>query len=195
MLIYSLLVADPPEPSLPYPAHLVATLRDRGQTLAVAESLTGGLLAATLVDVPGVSAILRGAIVAYAIDLKSALLGVPVDLLNERGAVDPDVAVAMAAGVRERCGADWALSSTGVAGPDPQDGIAPGTAFVAVAGPGGTAVRALALDGDRVAVRRGTVIAALSLLAHHLGDLAQDHAPESSASSGWGPDVDVAGSG
>jgi len=181
MLIYSRHV------SLPYPAQLVATLRDRGQTLAVAESLTGGLLAATLVDVPGVSAIFRGAIVAYAIDLKSALLGVPADLLSERGAVDPEVAVAMATGARERCGTDWAVSSTGVAGPDPQDGIAAGTAFVAVAGPGGTAVRALALTGDRVAVREGTVIAALSLLAHHLGDLG--HA------SGWGPDVDVTGSG
>jgi nicotinamide-nucleotide amidase len=133
--------------------------------------------------------------VAYAVDLKSTLLGVPPELLAERGAVDPDVAVAMATGARQRCGADWALASTGVAGPDPQGGIAPGTAFVAVAGPGGTAVRALALTGDRAAVRRGTVIAALALLAHHLGDLAPEHAPESGPASGWGPDVDVAGSG
>ena len=102
-----------------------------GETLAVAESLTGGLLAATLVDVPGASQVFRGGLVVYATDLKATLAGVPAELLDERGPVDPDVAVALADGARERCGADWGLATTGVAGPDPQDGMAVGTVYVA----------------------------------------------------------------
>ncbi len=116
-------------------ADLVDRLAARGETVATAESLTGGLLAATIVDVPGASAVFRGGLVVYATDLKATLGGVPVDLLAERGPVDPDVAAALAAGARERCGATWGLATTGVAGPTPQDGIAVGTVFVAVAGP------------------------------------------------------------
>jgi nicotinamide-nucleotide amidase len=149
---------------------LVALLKRRGETLAVAESLTGGKLAATLVDFPGVSAVFRGGLIVYATDLKASLAGVPEKLLAERGAVDPDVALALAAGARERCGADWGLGTTGVAGPDPQDGIAAGTAYVACAGPDGrTTVRRLDLPGDRPAVRGATVAAALDLLAARLG--------------------------
>src|SRR3954464_3816091 len=103
-------------------AELLAALRARGQTLAVAESLTGGLLAAEFVAVPGASAVFRGGVVAYATDLKAALLGVPAPLLNSHGPVAPSVAAALAAGARERCGADWAAATTGVAGPDPQGG-------------------------------------------------------------------------
>ena len=114
---------------------LIAALRRRGETLAVAESLTGGLLAATLVDVPGASRVFRGGLIVYATDLKATLAGVPAELLAARGPVDPDVAVALARGARERCGADWGLATTGVAGPEPQDGAAVGTVFVAVAGP------------------------------------------------------------
>lgn len=149
-------------------ADVVRVLRARGQTLAVAESLTGGLLAATLVEVPGVSAVFRGGFVVYATDLKHELAGVPVELLAERGPVDPDVARALAAGARERCGADWGLATTGVAGPDPQDGKAVGTVFVAVAGPGDSAVRELHVNGDRATVRATTVANALELLAEHL---------------------------
>src|ERR671933_205540 len=90
-------------------AELVATLRARGQTLAVAESLTGGALAASVVDVPGASAVLRGAVVAYATDLKHRLLGVDGDLLAAQGPVHPEVARQMADGVRERLGATWGL--------------------------------------------------------------------------------------
>lgn len=93
-------------------------LRDRGWTLAVAESLTGGLLSARLVDVPGASLVHRGAVVAYATDLKARLLGVDDDLLTQRGPVDPDVALQMADGVRERIGADVGLATTGW--PDPR---------------------------------------------------------------------------
>lgn len=143
-------------------------LRGRGETLAVAESLTGGLLAATIVDVPGASRVFRGGLVVYATDLKSTLAGVPADLLGERGAVDPDVAAALAAGARRVCGADWGLGTTGVAGPDPQDGVPVGTVFVAAAGPsGGPVVRRLTLPGERAAIRSGAVAAALTVL----GDL------------------------
>lgn len=132
---------------------LLAALDARGWTVAVAESLTGGLVTAALVDVPGASRTVRGAVVAYATDLKTSLLGVAADLLAARGAVDPDVAAAMARGVRERLGADVGLATTGVAGPDPQDGYGPGTVHVAVATAAEVRVGSAQLAGDRAAVR------------------------------------------
>lgn len=146
-------------------AGLIEALARRRETLAVAESVTGGLLCASIVDVPGASRVFRGGLVAYATDLKAVLAGVPGPLLRERGAVDPDVAAALAAGARDRCGADWGLAVTGVAGPEPQDGRPVGTVFVAVTGPGGTQVREHAIPGDRAAVRAAAVTAALDLLA------------------------------
>jgi nicotinamide-nucleotide amidase len=143
---------------------VVARLNAVGETLAVAESLTGGLLAARVVDVPGASAVLRGAVVAYATDLKHSLLGVEADLLAREGAVHPEVAAQMAAGVRLRLGAHWGLSTTGVAGPDPQDGRAPGTVYVALAWPDGVRVVPLTLSGTRAQIRLATVDAALDLL-------------------------------
>lgn len=144
---------------------LVRTLERRGQTLAVAESVTGGRLAAALVAIPGVSAVFRGGLVVYATDLKVSLAGVPEPLLDERGPVDADVALALAAGARERCGADWGLATTGVAGPEPQDGTPPGTVFVACEGPDRSRVRRLALTGGREAIQQSTVEAAFDLLA------------------------------
>jgi nicotinamide-nucleotide amidase len=110
---------------------VVAELTGRGLTVAVAESLTGGLVVAELVSVPGSSAVVRGGVVAYQTPLKHSLLGVDAGLLAEHGPVHPDVAAAMATGVRERLAvdgrrADVGLSTTGVAGPDDQDGHAPG---------------------------------------------------------------------
>ncbi len=145
-------------------AGLLSELAARGQTLAVAESLTGGLLASTLVDVPGASRVLRGGLVVYSTDLKASLGGVPQALLDERGPVDPDVAVALAHGVRDRCDADWGIATTGVAGPEPHNGAPVGTVYVAVAGPLRSEVRKATLDGDRAAVRAGAVAAALDLL-------------------------------
>ncbi|BCJ72903.1 competence protein [Catellatospora sp. IY07-71] len=146
-------------------AALVEQLVARGETVAAAESLTGGLLTATLVTVPGVSRVLRGGLVVYATDLKHSLAGVDADLLAERGPVDPDVALALARGARERCGADWGLATTGVAGPGPQDGVPAGRVYVALAGPGGLGrVRALDIDGDRSHVRQAAVESALDLL-------------------------------
>lgn len=143
---------------------VVARLTTEGRTLAVAESLTGGLLAARVVDVPGASVVLRGAVVAYATDLKHSLLGVDADLLARQGAVHPQVAAQMATGVRTRLGAHWGLSTTGVAGPDPQDGHPPGTVYVGLAGPQGVRTVSLRLPGARAQIRAATVDAALDLL-------------------------------
>ena len=143
---------------------VLQALRERGETLAVAESLTGGLLCAALTDVPGASAVVRGGVVAYATDLKAALLDVPRPLLDRFGPVHPDVALAMAAGARRRLGAAFAVATTGVAGPDPQHGQPVGTVHLAVETEGDTVVRTLALAGNRAAIRRRTVAEALGLL-------------------------------
>ncbi|MFC0645990.1 CinA family protein [Cellulomonas phragmiteti] len=151
-------------------ARLLAALAGRGWTLAVAESLTGGLVTAALVEVPGASAVLRGGVVAYATDLKATVLGVDAALLAGRGAVDPQVAAAMATGVRHRLGADVGLATTGVAGPDGQDGHPPGTVHVAVAAPGSSLVRSLELPGGRAEVRAAACLAVLVLAAEALVD-------------------------
>lgn len=145
-------------------AEALRLLEDEGATLAVAESLTGGLVAAELTSVPGASRVFRGSVTAYATELKRDVLGVDGVLLAERGAVDPQVAREMAEGVRRRLGADWGLATTGVAGPEPQDGKPVGTVHLAVAGPGGTSAVELRLDGDRMGIRKATVSAALELL-------------------------------
>jgi nicotinamide-nucleotide amidase len=152
------------DPAVDLARHVHAQLLARGETLAVAESLTGGALGAAITSVPGVSATLRGGVVAYATDVKAALLGVDSGLLAERGAVDPTVAEAMAAGVRERLASTYGLATTGVAGPDPQDGHPPGEVYVAVSGPTGSRVRRLDLRGDRAAIRARAVEDALRLL-------------------------------
>ncbi|MFV2010117.1 MULTISPECIES: CinA family protein [unclassified Micromonospora] len=150
-------------------AAVVHALAERGETLAVVESLTGGLLASALVEVAGASLVFRGGLVVYATDLKRTLAGVPERLLADRGPVDPDVAVAMARGARIRCAAEWALATTGVAGPQPQGGKPVGRVYVALAGPAGVhQVRRLDLGGGRDAVRRSSVTAALRLLTTQL---------------------------
>lgn len=149
-------------------AEVLRLLDERGATLAAAESLTGGLVAAELTGVPGASRTFRGSVTAYATALKHELLGVDTGLLAVRGAVDPDVARQMAEGVRVRLGADWGVSTTGVAGPDPQDGQPVGTVFVAAAGPDRTVVTPLRLTGDRTAIRRASVASVLELLAAEL---------------------------
>ncbi|MFI5750083.1 CinA family protein [Streptomyces sp. NPDC051644] len=151
-------------------ARVLELLVERGETLAVAESLTGGLVAAELTSVPGASNSFRGSVTAYATPLKRELLGVDGALLAERGAVDPEVARQMAAGVRRALGADWGMATTGVAGPEPQDGKSVGTVYVAVAGPDGAEnVTALRLNGGRADIRRESVRSVLALLAAELG--------------------------
>ncbi|MDT8914837.1 CinA family protein [Amycolatopsis sp. PS_44_ISF1] len=149
-------------------ARLVTALTRRGETVAAAESLTAGLVCATLARIPGASAVLRGGLVVYATELKHVLAGVDEELLAARGAVDPEVAVQLAAGARARCGATWGLGLTGVAGPSGQDGAAPGTVHLGLSGPTGTTVRSLGFDGDRDAVRTASVSAAFTLLEEQL---------------------------
>jgi nicotinamide-nucleotide amidase len=156
----------PPASEHPDAVHrLVAELAAKKHTVAVAESLTGGLIMAALTSVPGVSRVFRGGVVAYATDTKESMLGVDAELLETSGAVDPDVAEQMAVGVRERFDVSFGLSSTGVAGPDDQDGKSPGLVFVAVSAPFGVWHRELLLEGDRSAVRTRAGIAALELLS------------------------------
>jgi nicotinamide-nucleotide amidase len=122
--------------------------------------------------------VLRGGLVVYATDLQARLAGVPAGLLAARGPVDPDVAAALAVGARERCGADWGAATTGVAGPDPQDGVPVGTVYVAVAGPAGPPlVRRLTLAGDRAAIRAAAVAAAFDALLHALTGALLDALP------------------
>ncbi|MGB6456757.1 MAG: CinA family protein [Streptosporangiaceae bacterium] len=142
----------------------VDLLTASGGTVAVAESLTGGLVTGALTSIAGASVVVRGGVVAYATELKAVLLGVPADLLARQGAVDPDVAAAMAGGVRRLLGATYGLATTGVAGPGPADGKPPGTVFVALAGRSASGCDGLDLVGNRQQVRDQTVRWALSML-------------------------------
>ena len=149
-------------------AEAVALLREAGQSVATAESLTGGLVCATLVAVPGASDVVRGGVVAYAARAKVDVLGVDAGLVARRGTVDAEVAGAMAAAAVLRFDADWGLATTGVAGPDPSEGKPVGTVHVAVAGPGGVRTRQLSLSGDRDTIRLETVADVLSWLVDRL---------------------------
>ena len=154
-------------------AEVVRRLTAAHRTVAVAESLTGGRVMATLVDVPGASAVVRGGVVAYATPLKSSLLCVDAGLLAARGPVDPAVAAAMAEGVRRAAAvggapADIGLATTGVAGPDAQGAAPVGLVFIAVADDRGTEVRELRLEGDREAIRSAATRAVLALLVERL---------------------------
>ncbi|MGH3305462.1 MAG: CinA family protein [Streptosporangiaceae bacterium] len=146
----------------------VELLTAGGRTVAVAESLTGGLVTGALTSIAGASVVVRGGVVAYATELKAVLLGVPADLLSRRGPVDPDVAAAMADGVRRLLGATYGLATTGVAGPGPADGKPQGTVFVAVAARSETGCEGLELAGDRQQVRDQAVRWALSVLVRAL---------------------------
>jgi nicotinamide-nucleotide amidase len=155
-------------------AGLVRAIAARGLTVAVAESLTGGLLCAELVKVPGASVVVNGGITAYNTGLKHTLLGVDARLLAEHGPVHPDVAAQMASGVRAALSvdgraADIGLSTTGVAGPGPQGGHPAGTVFIGIAVGAQVRVVACSLAGDRDRVRAQTVRQALLELATSLG--------------------------
>jgi nicotinamide-nucleotide amidase len=153
---------DRPDPA----ADVVAVLTARGQLLATAESLTGGLLGAAITAVPGASAAYVGGVVVYATSMKHRLAGVDDDLLTMQGPVSERTAMALAEGIREATDADWAVATTGVAGPTSQDGHEPGEVWVGIVGPG-VAAHAVRYDfsGERAAVRAATVQAALALLA------------------------------
>jgi nicotinamide-nucleotide amidase len=150
-------------------------MRERGLSLAVAESLTGGDVCARLIDIPGASAVVHGGVVAYSNAVKASLLGVDAHDLDSRGPVTESVAVAMAVGVKSALGvgaqADFGLATTGVAGPDPDPttGEAAGLVFLAVSGPDDTVwTQRLELEGDRSEIRRASVAAALELVEQAL---------------------------
>ena len=145
-------------------------LRQRGLTLAVAESCTGGGLGDSITDVEGSSDYFLGGVISYANAVKERLLGVPASELAEHGAVSPEVAAAMAEGARRLLGADLALAVTGIAGPSGGTAAKPvGLVYVALAWPAGTQVERYQWSGGRRENKRASVQAALELLAHHLG--------------------------
>lgn len=150
------------------PAAVVHLLLDRGLTIATGESLTAGLVAASLAEVPGCSSVLRGGVVAYQADVKHSLLDVSSEALAE-GLVTRAVAEGMAAGAARRLGADVGVGTTGVAGPDAHDGEPVGSVWIAVVTGDGAVARHLALSGDRADIRRQTVEACWDLV---LGALA-----------------------
>ncbi len=143
---------------------LVADLTVRGESVATAESLTAGLLAATLAGVPGASVVLRGGLITYLEETKISLAGVAPQVLDAVGPVAGPTARALAVGARQRCVATWGIGLTGVAGPDPHGGRPPGTVFVGLAGPVDTEVIELALSGSRWDIRLGAVNAAIARL-------------------------------
>lgn len=134
-----------------------------GLTIACAESLTAGLVCATIADVPGASRVLRGGLVVYATDLKRSLAGVDPHLLAEHGAVSQPTAEMLADTVRARCGADVGVATTGVAGPDPQEGHPPGLVWIAMATSSGVESHKLTLTGGRREIREQAVTAVLEL--------------------------------
>jgi nicotinamide-nucleotide amidase len=145
-------------------AHRIAELvQDQDLTIAVAESLTGGQVAAELSAAGGASRWFRGALVAYSSEVKHAVLGVP-----EGPVVSADAASAMARGVRALLGADLAVGVTGAGGPDPQDGREPGTVFLALDGLGDHRAVELHLPGDPPEVVAQAAAAVLDLLAQEL---------------------------
>ncbi|MET3367332.1 UNVERIFIED_CONTAM: nicotinamide-nucleotide amidase [Jeotgalibacillus campisalis] len=140
-------------------------------TVATAESLTAGMVAATLANTPGASGMLQGGVVAYQNSVKAGVLGVSQELLAEVGSVDGQVAEAMADGARRVCGADLGISTTGVAGPEPHDGKAVGTVFIGISGKSGTEAFEYSFSGDRQSIREQACEAALARLLAALSDV------------------------
>lgn len=154
---------------------VVQLLKQSGETLAVSESITGGSLMAALTSVEGCSAVFRGGVVSYATPLKQHILKVDGDLISEHGVIHADVAAQMAVGARtvtthqEMSPTSWGIGTTGVAGPDPQDGKPVGMVFIGVASAGGSeGFGPFSFPGTRERVREATVIEALSLLRQEL---------------------------
>ena len=160
------------EPSLE--AVCLRLLKEKGKTFAAAESCTGGLIAKRITDIPGASAVFMGGVVSYTNFVKAEVLGVPRDTLDRFGAVSPETAGAMAEGVRQRCGADLAVSVTGCAGPDPDErGTPVGTGFVGFAAEGLTLVKPIQMGHDREWGRIYAASTAFDLIRRYLTGLLQ----------------------
>jgi nicotinamide-nucleotide amidase len=149
---------------------ILESLVSRGESLSVAESLTGGGLAQAFTSLPGSSQIFKGSVTAYQSEVKSSLLKLPVELISEFGVVSEEVAAAMAAGVKDLMSSTWAISTTGVAGPGPADGVPAGTVWVAIDGPISQTLQ-LELSGTREIVRNATIAGAIAAFARILKTL------------------------
>ncbi|MEI8214587.1 MAG: CinA family protein [Actinomycetota bacterium] len=150
-----------------YATTIIETLKARGETVSIAESLTGGGLGHALTQVPGASEVFIGGIIAYTADVKVNFLGVPRAIIDEFSVVSEEVAIAMANGAREKIGTTWAISTTGVAGPGDYMGIREGTVWIAIAGPINQTLL-LTLDGGRDGVRQGAISSAIGNFARIL---------------------------
>lgn len=148
---------------------LIRGLQAQGLTVATCESLTGGMICAALVDVPGASRVVRGGLITYQTDTKSLLAGVDAGLIETHGVVSAEVARAMAAGARDALHADIAVSATGMASPGEIGDPPAGTVFVGLASAAGVQAVELHLTGDRQAVRQQTVDAAIKLIGQEIG--------------------------
>ncbi len=149
---------------------ILTILRQRGESICVAESLTGGGLAVALTSLPGSSEVFKGSITAYQSQIKSLLLKVPAELISEFGVVSEEVAAAMAGGAKDLMDSTWSISTTGVAGPGPSDGVAAGTVWVAIDGPISQTLQ-LELSGTREIVRNATIAGAIAAFARILKTL------------------------
>lgn len=146
----------------------ITALKARGLTVCTCESLTGGLICATLVDVPGASKVVRGGLITYQTDTKSLLARVDAALIEAKGVVSAEVAAAMAEGARNRLDADIAVSATGMASPGEPDAPPVGTVFVGVASEKGVRTIPLNLTGTRAEIRQATVKAAINAILAEL---------------------------
>ena len=146
---------------------IIAYLNERGETISVAESLTAGGLANMLTSASGSSAVFIGGITAYRNEIKESMLNVDPKLISEHTVVSEEVANAMGDGAIKAFGSTWAISTTGAAGPDPLEGHAPGSVWIAIRGPINQAIQ-LTLEGNREQVRSGTISTAIGTFARIL---------------------------
>ena len=169
-----------PDDQMTLAATLQAELVRRGATVATAESITGGRLGDLLSAAPGASETYLGGVVSYATSLKTGVLGVREETVQRHGVVSAECAAEMAEGARRLAGADFAVSTTGVAGPTSQEGKPVGLVFVGVAGPAGVQTARFDLDGDRAEIREKAVWAAVDrvLEAVKSGSVEREVSPE-----------------
>jgi nicotinamide-nucleotide amidase len=153
------------------PSIVIGLLADRNQTLAVAESMTGGLVQSLLTDVPGASQVLVGGVVAYSEDLKRDLLGVAPDIIARESVVSEGVARAMASGVRQKCHADWAIATTGEAGPSSATGKPMGTVWLGLSGVDEEMAVNRELFGSREDVKKRAALWAIEVLRRRILNL------------------------
>lgn len=149
-------------------AEIIELLKARGENLSVAESVTGGALAKRITDVEGASHVFLGGIIAYSVESKLHDLDVPKDLIEKYSVYSEETAISMAEGSKRRFGSDWAIATTGVAGPGSSHGISPGSVWIAILGAERREVLRLDLKGNRDSIRSGAVESALSAFARIL---------------------------